>query len=99
MESKKIVWSVTASKQFKIIIDFIANDSPKNSEKVKKEILEKTERLIIYPESHSPDKFKSNNDGTYRAFEVYHYRIAYRVMEKEIRILRIRHTSRDPKKY
>jgi len=26
-----------------------------------------------------PDKFKKNNDGTWRAFEKYHYRISYRI--------------------
>ena len=39
------------------------------------------------------------NDGSWRAFEKYRFRISYRVMEKEIRIVRFRHTSRTPLNY
>ena len=48
---------------------------------------------------YKADKLKTNNDGSYRAFELYRYRIAYRFIEKEIRIFRVRHTSREPKEY
>lgn len=99
MENKKIRWSQTALKQFESAIRFIANDSLQNAGNVKSEILEKTLKLGLHPEIHSPDKYKINNDGSFRAFEIHHYRIAYRVLENEIRILRIRHTSREPKAY
>jgi plasmid stabilization system protein ParE len=45
------------------------------------------------------DKFRKDNDGTWRAFEKYHYRISYRVLEGEIRIVRMRHTSKSPLNY
>jgi len=51
------------------------------------------------PEIHSPDKYKQNNDGNFRVFELHRYRIAYYVGESEIRILRVRHTSREPRNY
>ncbi len=70
-----------------------------NAEKVKKEILKKVKRLLLYPEIYPPDKQKINNDGSYRAFEMHRYRIAYRVTEKQIPILRVRHKSREPKGY
>ena len=88
-----------ALKQFNSAIDYISNDSIQNAEKVRMKILKKIESLSLYPEIYSADKYKINNDGSYRAFELYHYRIAYRVTNKEIRILRIRHTSREPKQY
>ncbi|WP_370635877.1 type II toxin-antitoxin system RelE/ParE family toxin [Flavobacterium sp. JAS] len=44
------------------------------------------------------DEMKISNNGDYRAYEIYSYRISYKVKSKEIHILRIRHTSRNPKK-
>jgi plasmid stabilization system protein ParE len=99
MGNRKIVWPKTALKQFEVAINYIAEDSIQNAENVRKEILEKIENIISNPEIYSTDKFKTNNDGSYRAFELHRYRIAYRFTEKEIRILRIRHTSREPKDY
>lgn len=98
MANRKIVWSKTALKQFEAAINYIGEDSIQNAEKVRREILEKIEN-ITNPEIYSTDKYKTNNDGSYRAFELHRYRIAYRITEKEIRIFRIRHTSREPKDY
>jgi plasmid stabilization system protein ParE len=84
MTNKKIIWSKVAAKQFEVAIKYIAADSIQNAEKVRKEILEKIERLILHPEIYSPDRYKTNNDGSYRAFELHRYRIAYRVLENEI---------------
>ena len=46
-----------------------------------------------------PDKYKLNNNGLYRAFELHHLRITYYITPDKIRILRVRHTSREPKNY
>jgi len=54
---------------------------------------------LPHPECYGPDKYKLNNDDTYRAFEKHRYRIAYRVLDTEIRILRVRHTSMEPQGY
>lgn len=86
-------------KQFESAINYIGEDSIQNAEKVRKEIPEKIEKLTLYPEIYSPDKQRSNNDGSYRVFVLHRYRIAYRVTEKEIWIFRIRHSSREPKQY
>ena len=48
---------------------------------------------------HAPDKHRSNNNGNYRAYELHHFRIAYFIAEEHIRIVRIRHTSMEPKDY
>lgn len=45
------------------------------------------------------DRFKFDNDGSFRAFEEFKYRVAYKITEDQIRILRIRHTSREPIEY
>ncbi len=99
MINRKITWSKTASKQLEAAIKYIAKNSVQNAEKVKKEIFEKVEKLMLQPEIYSPDKYKAHNDGSYRAFELHKYRVAYRVWKNEILILRVRHTSTEPKKY
>jgi hypothetical protein len=71
-------------------------DSFQNAEIVRDDIIDLTIELSKYPEKHSLDKFKKDNDGTWRAFEKHHYRVSYRVMSEEIRIIRLRHTSRSP---
>ena len=88
-----------AIKQFDQSIGYIALDSLQNAEKVRAAILENIQKLLTCPEIYSPDKFKENNDGNFRAFELYHYRVTYYVSENEIRILRIRHTRQEPKPY
>ena len=54
MANRKIIWSKSALKQFEAAINYIAEDSIQNAEKVRKEILEKIERLIAHPEIYSP---------------------------------------------
>lgn len=88
-----------ALSQIKQICNYIKRDSPKNSVKVKKEIFSTCKALSQQPEKYPADKYKSDNDGSYRAFELYHYRIAYRVLPTEIRVLTIRHTSMEPLEY
>jgi len=63
---------------------------------VRDDIIDATISLAKRPEKHPPDKFKKDNDGTWRAFEKHHYRISYRIMPGEIRIVRMRHTSKSP---
>ena len=99
MADRKITWSKAALNQFEAAINYIANDSIQNAEKVRKDILQKIESLLLHPEINRPDKYKMANDGSYRAFELHRYRVAYRVKEKEVRIFRIRHTSRDTLQY
>lgn len=94
-----IRWNKDALRQFDEAIFHIEQHSHTNAENVKKAILHKIDRLKLNPEINSPDKLKLNNDGSYRVFEMYHYRIAYRVLQQEIQIIRIRHTKMNPLKY
>lgn len=94
-----IVWNLNALQQFEAAIVFIEQDSPANAFKVKTNILRKIEQLLSHPEMYPPDKFKIKNDGSFRAFEMYRYRIAYKISQKQIRIIRVRHSSMKPKNY
>lgn len=97
--TRVIKWDQQAVLYFADAIRFIRRKSPQNAEKVKQEILNKIRDLILYPEIHPPDKFKNNNTGNYRAFELHRYRIAYLIKETEIIIARVRHTSQEPLMY
>lgn len=93
------VWSKRAQSELRKAYEYILQDSPKNAAKVRDEIIDMTLNLPNHPEKFPPDKFKNANNGNWRAFEIYHYRISYRVMPDEIRIIRMRHTSRSPLLY
>jgi plasmid stabilization system protein ParE len=96
---RSIKWNKQALLQFETAIDYIHQDSPQAAEKVRTAILLKIGSLPVRPEKYNPDKFKLNNDGSFRAFEIYHYRISYRVVKDEIRIIRIRHSKMNPKSF
>jgi plasmid stabilization system protein ParE len=57
------------------------------------------EKAITNPGFYGLDRYKIDNDGSYRAFEKHHYRIIYRHKGKTIRVLRVRHTKMEPKIY
>jgi plasmid stabilization system protein ParE len=92
----RIIWNKLAVKQFADAITYIRANSPQNAEKIKVDLLEQIEKLTEHPEIFALDKYKLNNDGHYRAFEKFKFRISYYVAPNEIRILRIRHTKRKP---
>ncbi|MCY7422397.1 MAG: type II toxin-antitoxin system RelE/ParE family toxin [Chitinophagaceae bacterium] len=96
---RKISWDKQATIQLSKAISFVREDSPQNADKVKKEILGRIDKLVSAPEINPPDKYKMNNSGNFRAFELHHYRISYLVKEEEIIIARIRHTSMQPLLY
>ena len=96
----KIKWNKSAIKQLLDIIPFIEeNEFQEYAEKVEKEILNRIRSLPETFHYQSLDRYKIDNDGSFRAFEFERYRISFRVKTTEIRILHIRHTSRLPKRH
>ena len=93
------VWTPQAIAELRKAYDYISKDSPQNARKVVEELTAMADRLPAQPEMFPADKFKKNNDGSWRAFEKFHYRISYLIASKEIRIVRMRHTSRTPLQY
>jgi len=63
---------------------------------IETDILAKIKSLPQHPKIYQPDRMKKRNDGTFYAFEIDNYRISYRIIKNEIRILRIRYSSRRP---
>ena len=99
MANRKISWDTQALQQFNAAIKYIARDSVQGAEKVRQDILKKIDRLKTHPAFYNPDKYKRDNNGNFRAFELHHYRVSYYVSSIEIRILRVRHTGMEPKEY
>ncbi|MFT3932392.1 MAG: type II toxin-antitoxin system RelE/ParE family toxin [Chitinophagaceae bacterium] len=99
MVKNQLVWTRRSQQHMKALFKYISNDSPQSAKKVVNDIVIAVEKTIANPEYYNPDKFKGNNDGTYRAFEKHHYRIVYRYQKNIIRVLWIKHTKMEPKDY
>jgi plasmid stabilization system protein ParE len=95
----EVVWTKRSQKQMRQVFKHISKDSPKNASKVIQEIADAVRKAVPNPEIYGPDKYKAENDGSYRALEKHHYRIAYRFSKNIIRVLRVRHTSMEPLEY
>ena len=95
----KIVWTKRSQQNLLHVYNHIRKDSPQNALKVVTQISNAVYKGINNPEYYRSDKFKINNDGSYRAFEKHHYRISYRFTKNVIRILKVAHTKMNPKEY
>ena len=95
----EVLWNDTAIRHVRNIYDYIQEQSLQNASKVVDEILAATESLKTNPERFAADKYKKNNDGSFRYFEIYQYRVAFRIHNAHIRILRVRSTDQEPLPY
>ena len=94
-----IKWNKRALNGLIAALEYIRKDSFQNAEKVQEEILAQISFIADHPEIFPPDNYKLENDGSFRAFELHHYRISYRVFGNDLRIERVRHTKRNPRSY
>jgi len=95
----KIKWDEEAKNSLRKIISYIKKDSAQNAENVKQTILKTIREIPQNPERYPADKFKKSNNGNYRAFEIYHIRIAYKTEPDTIKIIRIRSAKQEPLEY
>lgn len=93
---REIIWDKEAILQLEEIYKYISERSLKAAEKVKRSIKETIQKLGRFPEVHNPDRFKNNNDGSFRAFEKYSYRVTYKISSSKVIIVRTRHTAQEP---
>jgi plasmid stabilization system protein ParE len=98
---KKIIWSFDALNQLEDIHFYILFESKslRVADKVTEAIFESTKILKFTPEIYKLDIQRKNNDGSFRAYYQYNYKISYRIVKEQIQILRVRHTSRKPRKW
>lgn len=95
----KINWENNAKLQLKEACAYIKRSSFQNAQKVKNDILDAITALSLHPTKYAQDKYKISNDGSYRAFELHHYRIIYMVLQDEVKVMNVRHTCMNPMEY
>lgn len=98
---KKIVWTRIAINHLDQIHQYVFNTAKSQAmaDSVVRRVYNSVGILSKDCEIYKPDIYKSFNDGSYRAYEVFHYRISYRITGNEVYILAVRHTSRNPELY
>jgi plasmid stabilization system protein ParE len=93
-----VTWDAEALNQFKEILSYLGEQNVQAPKIVKKAILDRIDQIRNNPLLYEPDSLRIPSDIHYRAFIVYNFRVTYQIKPEtqEIRILRIRHTSREP---
>ena len=61
---KEVFWTDPAQKQLEKAYQYIWKHAYQNAEKVKEDIPASTRKLAEKPESHPPDKYRKDNDGS-----------------------------------
>lgn len=96
---RRIIIDAEAKQSLRDAYEYIRTQSLQNAEKVRSGILDSIKMLGSNPEMYPPDKYRNDHDKSFRAYELYSYRITYYFSKDEIRILRIRHTKMNPVNY
>lgn len=96
MEKVVVIWDINVEENLKNLYEYIAEQSIIQANKVINAIIEAAESLIENLEKYPLDKFKTQNDNSYRAFEIYNIRVSYRFINNKIFILRVRHVKQNP---
>ena len=99
--SFQIIWDVEALKNFKDILKYLRKANIQAPNIVKEAVISRLNLIKTNPFICENDKLKLKNIDEFKAFVVYSYRVTYQVKTnlKQIRVLRIRHTSREPLGY
>jgi len=97
-KSYTIIWDRIALDDFKNILNFLSNQSSQAPKIVRKGLLSQLSEIEKNPLIFEIDKLKDNPNKEFRAFVIYNFGLTNQIKEmtREIRILRIRHTSREP---
>lgn len=97
----KIVWDRKALDHFKEILAYLEKQSIQAPKIVKSAVVSRLDLIKTNPLISELDKLKDTSNNDFRAFIVFSYRVTYQIKTdmKEIRVLRIRHTSREPLGY
>lgn len=99
--SFKIIWDRKALDHFKDILTYLEKQSDQAPKIVKGAIIARLDLIKTNPLISELDKLKDAPNKDFRAFVIFSYRVTYQIKSdaKEIRVLRVRHTSREPLGY
>ena len=98
---KEIVWTLTSQNQLEDIYFYLLEET-KNFTIPDKVIDSLVDSVLILKTNwkiYETDEMRIPINENYRAFEKLNYRISYKITKKIIFIIRVRHTSRNPKFY
>ncbi|MBU2512368.1 type II toxin-antitoxin system RelE/ParE family toxin [bacterium] len=84
----KIIWSPLAQHKLNEIADYIAQDKPGAALNWAESVLDQVENLALFPNSGRPVPELDNDQ--YKELIIDHYRVIYKILDKEIHILTIR---------
>lgn len=98
---KEIIWTQTSQNQLEDIYFYLLEETKSFdiADKIIDALTSSVEILKNNWEIYETDDMRIPIDVNYRAFEKFSYRISYKIDLEKIFILRIRHTSRNPKFY
>lgn len=88
-----VEWTEPAKQDLKLIHDYIARDSKYYAKKVSFEIVEKSEKINIFPEIGR--SVPEIGDLKIRELIIYSYRLIYEILPHKIEILALIHGKRD----
>ena len=88
-----VKWSKPAKLDLKQIYDYIAKDSKFYAQKVSQEIVEKSEKLNLFPEVGRI--VPEIEDPHIRELLIYSYRLVYEVFPDKVEVLALIHSKRN----
>ena len=96
---KEIIWTETALNQLQEIYFYLLETSKSESiaSRVTDTLFDSTDILKRSWEIYERDEMRIPKSDKYRAYEIFSYRISYKIEDLSIIILRVRHTSRNLK--
>lgn len=98
MKEYKVVWTAKAIKQLDKIYDFLAQNSLRSAEKQVLALLEKVDRLKIFPQMGQEEVRLKHLEKGHRYLVEGHYKVIYRVRGKVVYIATVFDARQDPSK-
>jgi plasmid stabilization system protein ParE len=93
----KVIWDDEAKASLRKIYNYIKNhESIDQAKKVSNAIKDMAKSIGFMPHKYIKDPFLENEPGDNRFKAIWDYKIVYEVTKKDVIILDIFHTSRDP---
>lgn len=92
--NRRVIWSPSALREVALIVNYLWDFNPVAANKVAESLIEAGDRLANFPHRGRPVPATTMRE----LIATYPYIIRYRITHDEVRILRVRHTSRRPTK-